>query len=62
MTVEQSLSEPCRFAVYGCPYEAVVKIELSDGCACFPEDHEQALCAQHLCNVSPRGSAKVLSA
>ena len=45
----------CRF----CHHGAVAVFTLSDGCACFPDDREQALCAQHIVRASPLGSMEL---
>lgn len=47
---------PCRFD--GSP--AVVRVEMDEGCVCFPDDREQLLCAQHAINSEPLGSFVVV--
>lgn len=49
--------EMCRF---GHSVEAAVRVDLSEGCICFPEDREQALCAQHYVRMTPLGSVRVI--
>jgi hypothetical protein len=46
------MAEQCRF---GCG-TAIVKVELSAGCVCWPNDHEQYLCAQHAYKIEPLGA------
>lgn len=41
----------CRF----CGTPAVAVFSLDEGCACFPDDREQALCMQHIVRASPLG-------
>ena len=42
----------CRF----CSAAAVAVFTLSDGCFCFPDDREQALCLQHIVKATPSGT------
>jgi hypothetical protein len=46
----------CR---HGCAV-AHLRVELSAGCACFPDDLVQDLCIQHWIKLEPLGSAKVV--
>jgi hypothetical protein len=46
----------CRF----CGTPAVAVYALSDGCMCFPDDREQALCAQHEDRATPLGDMTLL--
>ena len=39
-----------------CGDPAAVKVELSHGCYCRPNDREQWLCPQHLNRISPLGT------
>lgn len=52
MKLPPSELTPCRFG----DGPAVAVFALSDGCACFPDDREQALCAQHALKASPIGA------
>jgi hypothetical protein len=45
----------CRF----CNAPAIVVITLSKGCICYPDDREQALCAQHLVRATPLGDEEL---
>lgn len=45
----------CRF---GDNSRVAVHILLDRGCACFPDDREQWLCAQHWVNCEPIGSSE----
>jgi hypothetical protein len=47
---------PCKF----CGQLAIVRVALPEGCLCYPEDREQALCPQHLDRASPLGEMFVL--
>jgi len=51
----ENLQMKCRF----CPSMAVAIVSLSNGCACYPHDREQALCLQHFVKASPLGSFEV---
>ena len=51
-----ALGDPCRF----CGAPATVVAVLSNGCVCFRDDREQALCEQHWCNLEPIGRADVI--
>lgn len=42
----------CRF----CGEPAIIHVALEKGCACYPDDREQWLCAQHLYKVEPIGA------
>ncbi len=53
---ETSLSEICRF---GDSDPVVVRVELSAGCLCFPDDKTQDLCEYHYYKASPQGEMKV---
>jgi hypothetical protein len=46
----------CRF----CQDNAVVKVYLSKGCICYPDDHEQDLCIQHLKRATPLGTMELV--
>lgn len=41
----------CRF----CKATPVALFSLPQGCFCFPDDREQALCPQHVVNAEPIG-------
>lgn len=45
----------CRF----CGDPAIVHVALSKGCACYPDDREQWLCAHHEWKSTPLGSFEV---
>jgi hypothetical protein len=47
----------CRF----CNDNAVVKVYLSKGCICYPNDSEQNLCCQHLKRATPLGTIELLA-
>ena len=49
----------CRFDD---DFPVVAKVKLSDGCRCYPDDHEQLLCAQHLNDCDPFGTVEVIEA
>jgi hypothetical protein len=40
--------------------EVVVKVALSDGCMCYPEDKFQDLCYYHYMKSTPLGSMKIV--
>lgn len=42
----------CRF----CDAEAVAVFSLPAGCLVYPNDREQALCAQHIARATPLGT------
>lgn len=42
----------CRF----CEEQAVGVFILDKGCACYPNDKEQALCEQHISKATPIGN------
>jgi hypothetical protein len=46
----------CRF----CSASAIAKYAMDRGCVCFPDDREQALCAQHIIRATPLGSMELL--
>jgi hypothetical protein len=46
----------CRF----CDTPAVAHYALSKGCACYPDDREQDLCAQHEYKVEPIGTMMLM--
>jgi len=37
-----------------------VRVALSKGCACYPDDREMALCAQHENRCSPIGTIEII--
>lgn len=41
----------CRF----CTAEAVAVFDVPEGCACYPDDRQQALCMQHVVGESSIG-------
>lgn len=41
----------CRF----CGSPAVAVFSVPDGCSCYPDDREQALCMQHVVKRNPLG-------
>lgn len=45
----------CRF----CNDGAVAIFALNEGCLCFPDDREQALCMQHVIKANPIGSMTI---
>jgi hypothetical protein len=45
---------PCRFP--GCPDPASYRVEMDAGCACYPDDRVQLLCAHHAHESEPLGS------
>lgn len=47
----------CRF---GDGFRAAVRVSLSDGCLCYPDDREQDLCIQHLDRANPLGEMEVI--
>ena len=47
---------PCRFG----DGPAVAIYAVSKGCACYPHDREQALCAQHAVNAEPLGTMTLI--
>jgi hypothetical protein len=50
-----TLPTPCRFG----DGPAVAVFDLDRGCACFPDDHRQALCVQHAIRSTPLGSMRL---
>lgn len=44
-----------------CGAPAVYRVELPGGCVCFPDEHEQFLCAQHWSRLEPLVSARAVS-
>jgi hypothetical protein len=51
---QQREGMPCRFP--GCPDEATYICLMDKGCACYPNDRVQLLCAQHAHESEPLGS------
>lgn len=45
----------CRF----CSDGAVAVFTLSDGCICYPDDREQALCWHHAMRATPLGGMEL---
>ena len=54
MTCNESVA--CRF----CAWVAVARFALPQGCACYPDDREQALCVQHVVNAEPIGAMELI--
>lgn len=50
----------CSFARLGCSADAVVRVSVPNGCVCFPDETEQALCAQHWYKATPLGEMSVI--
>lgn len=50
------MSGPPALCHFGDGWLAVVRYTFDYGCACFPEDNIQNLCAQHASSTEPRGS------
>lgn len=48
--------ESCRF----CGALAVAVYVMSNGCVCFPDDKQQALCAQHAMRSEPLGTMEMI--
>jgi hypothetical protein len=46
----------CRFN----DSEAVAVFAMSEGCVCFPDDREQALCMQHIVRATPLGEMTLI--
>lgn len=46
----------CRF----CGQPAAVRVALSQGCLCYPDDREQYLCGQHLLRATPLGTMTLI--
>jgi hypothetical protein len=46
----------CRF----CTAPALARYAMDRGFVCFPDDREQALCAQHIIRATPLGSMELL--
>jgi hypothetical protein len=49
---------PCRFCGEGS--SAVGKYAMPEGCFCYPNDREQALCAQHVIRATPIGAMELV--
>lgn len=47
----------CRF----CGDRAVAIYAMDEGCQCFPEDREQALCPQHVISANPIGGMEIIN-
>ena len=50
--IEESV-RTCRF---GCEDPAVGEYDMSNGCACYPNDRTQILCVQHAISAEPLGT------
>jgi hypothetical protein len=47
-----TLGRRCRF----CGFAACAVFSMGQGCVCYPEDREQALCPHHVLRATPLGS------
>jgi hypothetical protein len=56
--VSDKLLVPCRF----CGTPSVGIYHLDEGCFCYPDDREQALCSQHVLRATPLGEMILIKA